>query len=401
MEYRIKEEVVSSIMMIALMYRDVDYSRSKAMFVKQLSLENYRNIQSLHLETDAPVNIIIGPNAQGKTNILESIFVLALTKSHRTSKDKELIAWNAESARIIGEIHKKYGTNKLDLQINMRGKTAKVNGLEQRKLSGFIGSLNVVMFAPEDLEIVKGSPGVRRRFMDMELGQVHPAYLHHLLQYQKIVIQKNTSIKKMNIHNEADQVMMDVWNDQLVEHGVRIMKNRQSFIHKLQKWAEHIHQGITNGKEKLRIVYRPSFEAEDYQDETVLINQFMIKLSQVREQEQRRGICLIGPHRDDLEFYINDKEVMAYGSQGQQRTTALSLKLAELELIREEVGEYPVLLLDDVLSELDQFRQTQLIETFQDKVQTFITTTGIESINASKLTRAKLFHVQDGQVRAQ
>jgi len=371
------------------------------MFVKQLSLEHYRNIDRLQLQTDAPVNIIIGPNAQGKTNIIESIFVLALTKSHRTHKDKEMIGWHAESARVIGEIEKKYGTSKLDLQINARGKTAKINGLEQRKLSEFIGSLNVVMFAPEDLEIVKGSPGVRRRFMDMELGQVLPSYLHHLLKYQKIVLQKNSSIKKMNVHDDAHQVMMDVWNQQLVEHGVRIMKNRQSFINKLQKWAEQIHSGITNGKENIRIVYRPSFECEDFEDETVLINQFMIKLSQVKEQEQRRGVCLVGPHRDDLEFYINGKEVLAYGSQGQQRTTALSLKLAELELMREEVGEYPVLLLDDVLSELDQFRQTQLIETFQDKVQTFITTTGIESINATKLIRAKLFHVQDGQVRAE
>ncbi len=371
------------------------------MFVKQLSLEHYRNIERLQLQTDAPVNIIIGPNAQGKTNILESIFVLALTKSHRTHKDKELINWNAESARVLGEVDKKYGTTKLDLQINSRGKTARINGLEQRKLSGFIGSLNVVMFAPEDLEIVKGSPGVRRRFMDMELGQVHPSYLHHLLQYQKIVLQKNSAIKKMDVHNQAHQVMMDVWNQQLVEHGVRIIKIRQSFINKLQRWAEQIHSGITNGKENIRIEYRPSFECEDFQDETVLINQFMIKLSQVREQELRRGICLIGPHRDDLAFYINDKEVLAYGSQGQQRTTALSLKLAELELMCEEVGEYPVLLLDDVLSELDQFRQTQLIETFQDKVQTFITTTGIESINASKLTRAKLFHVLDGQVKVQ
>jgi DNA replication and repair protein RecF len=368
------------------------------MFIKHLKLEHYRNINHLELNTDAPVNIIIGPNAQGKTNILESIFVLALTKSHRTPRDKELIRWDAETARIIGEIDKKYGTSKLDLQINTRGKTAKLNGLEQRKLSGFIGSMNVVMFAPEDLEIVKGAPAVRRRFMDMELGQVHPAYLHHLLQYQKIVIQKNSAIKKINLYDKDHQVMIDVWNQQLVEHGVKIMKNRQNFIKKLQKWAEQIHSGITNSKEKIRIVYRPSFDCEEFQDETVLINQFMIKLSQVREQEQRRGVCLIGPHRDDMEFYINGKEVLAYGSQGQQRTTALSLKLAELELMREEVGEYPILLLDDVLSELDQYRQTQLIETFQDKVQTFITTTVIESINPAKLIQAQLFHVQEGQV---
>jgi len=367
-------------------------------FVKTLKLEHYRNIERLSLTTDARVNILIGANAQGKTNILESMLVLALTKSHRTSKDKELIRFGENGAKLAADVEKKYGDARLDLQITGKGKTAKVNGLEQRKLSGFIGSLNVVMFAPEDLEIVKGSPAVRRRFMDMEIGQVHPSYLHHLAQYQKIVLQKNNLLKNGGAHSDSRDVMLDVWNEQLAANGVKIMKSRQSFIQKVQHWAEMIHSSITNGKENIRIMYKPSFESEDFQDDSVVINQFMIKLSQVKEQEQRRGTCLVGPHRDDLAFYINDKEAHAYGSQGQQRTAALSLKLAELELIREEVGEYPVLLLDDVLSELDRYRQTQLIETFQGKVQTFITTTGIESIESRSLHEARLFHVHSGEV---
>ncbi|QAY67489.1 DNA replication/repair protein RecF [Paenibacillus protaetiae] len=367
------------------------------MFLKQIHLQNYRNYSQLELQTDNQVNLFVGPNAQGKTNLLESIFVLALTKSHRTSKDKELIGWQADAARIHGEVDKRYGAVKLDLSLSTQGKRAKINGLEQRKLSDFVGSLNVVMFAPEDLEIVKGTPGVRRRFLDMEIGQVQPGYLHTLQQYAKVLVQRNNYLKTAG-SGSFQQAMMDVWNMQLAEHGVKIMKKRKHFIHKLQGWAEQIHSGITAGLEQLVIEYRPSFDAGSSEDETVLFEQFMLKLSQVKDQEVRRGMTLAGPHRDDLAFYINGKEAHVYGSQGQQRTTALSLKLAEIELIREEIGEYPLLLLDDVLSELDQHRQTQLIETFQSKVQTFITTTGIESVNIAKLHDAGIYHVREGQV---
>lgn len=367
------------------------------MFLTGIQLQNYRNYSELDLQTPNKVNVFLGPNAQGKTNLLEAIFVLALTKSHRTSKDKELIGWQADSARIAGEVDKKYGSAKLDLLFSAQGKKAKINGLEQRKLSDFIGSLNVVMFAPEDLEIVKGTPGVRRRFLDMEIGQVQPGYLYTLQQYGKVLQQRNNFLKA-SYPGGANQTMLDVWNMQLAEHGVKIMKKRKHFIHKLQTFAEQIHAGITNGAEQLTIEYRPSFDTDALQDETVLFDQFMIKLTQVKEQEIRRGVTLVGPHRDDLAFFINGKEAQTFGSQGQQRTTALSLKLAEIELINEEIGEYPLLLLDDVLSELDQKRQTQLIETFQSKVQTFITTTSLDSVNVSKLQDTGIYHVQDGRV---
>jgi len=365
--------------------------------LNRLELHRYRNYEHVELKTEGRVNIFIGPNAQGKTNLLEAIFVLALTKSHRTSKDKELIGWQAEEARIVGEADRKYGSVKLELAYSHQGKKAKINGLEQRKLSDYVGTFNVVMFAPEDLEIVKGTPGIRRRFLDMEIGQVQPGYLHTLQQYGKVLQQRNNYLKTAS-PGGPKQAMLDVWDTQLAEHGVKIMKRRQSFIQKLQKWAESIHAGITAGNEALTVQYRPSFEAAGAEEETVLFEQFMIKLSQVRDQELRRGITLVGPHRDDLAFYINGKEAQVFGSQGQQRTTALSLKLAEIELIHEEIGEYPVLLLDDVLSELDRSRQTQLIETFQSKVQTFITTTGLESVDIGKLQDASLFHVKDGTV---
>ncbi|SHE13776.1 recombination protein F [Chlamydia abortus] len=369
------------------------------MFLNRLAIKNYRNYDEIELNTDHKVNIFIGPNAQGKTNLLEAIYVLALSKSHRTHHDKQLIRWNEPYAQLYAEVDKKYGLCKLSLSVTPQGKKAKINGLEQKKLSDFIGTLNVVMFAPEDLEIVKGAPGIRRRFLDMEIGQVHPGYLYEMTQYQKVLNQRNNYLKQLPGFPAAKDPMLEIWNEQLAQYGSKIIKKRQSFLKKLQKWAEYIHSGITNDLEKLRVEYRPSIETGDPEEETILFERFMIKLKQMKDQEIRRGTTLVGPHRDDMMFFINDKEVQVYGSQGQQRTAALSLKLAELELIHEELGEYPVLLLDDVLSELDPYRQTQLIETFQDKVQTFITTTALDSVNMDKLSDAAIYHVKNGSVQ--
>lgn len=367
------------------------------MFLTSIQLQNYRNYEQITLDTGHQVNLFIGQNAQGKTNLLEAIFVLALTKSHRTSKDKELIGWNAAAAHIQAQVKKKYGEVSLGLSFSAQGKKARINGLEQRKLSDFVGTLNVVMFAPEDLEIVKGTPGVRRRFLDMEIGQVQPGYLHTLQQYHKVLVQRNNYLKSA-YNKPVQQDLLEIWNMQLAEYGVKIMKKRETFIYKLQRWAQSIHAGITAGAEQLQISYRPSLDAPEGQDESVLFNQFMIKLSQMKDQELRRGVTLVGPHRDDLAFHINGKEAQVFGSQGQQRTTALSLKLAEIELIHEEIGEYPLLLLDDVLSELDRNRQTQLIETFQGKVQTFITATGVETVDLGKLQDVGIYQVSGGQV---
>ncbi|XID91741.1 DNA replication/repair protein RecF [Paenibacillaceae bacterium WGS1546] len=370
------------------------------MQLNSLELQGYRNYDALKLSTEGGVNIFIGPNAQGKTNLLEAIHVLSLTKSHRTSKDKELIGWNQSAAVLRAQMTRRIGDVGLELRLSAQGKKAKVNGLEQRKLSGFVGTLNVVLFAPEDLDIVKGAPGVRRRFMDMEIGQVHPGYLHDMQQYQKILQQRNNYLKSTDIRRASPE-MLDVWNEQLAMSGVKMMQKRKNFIIHLQRWAEKIHAGITGGSERLTVEYKPSFgtaSGMDNQDQTSLFGQFMIKLTQGKEQEFRRGMTLTGPHRDDLSFSINGKDVQSFGSQGQQRTAALSLKLAELELMHEEIGEYPLLLLDDVLSELDQNRQTQLIETFQSRVQTFITTTGLESVNMGRLKDASIYHVRDGQL---
>jgi len=365
------------------------------LFLKQMTVRHYRNYEQLELKADPSVNIFVGPNAQGKTNLLEAIYALALTKSHRTAHDKELIGWNRDSAYISAEIERKYGSCLLELTISNKGKKAKLNGLEQKKLSQFVGTMNVVMFAPEDLAIVKGNPAVRRKFMDMEIGQAHPGYWYDLSQYQKVLQQRNNMLKGPHA---PDPNMLAVWDEQLAAYGVKMMKKRQSFIKKLQVWAERLHAGITNGTEQLRIDYVPSLETDEETDEAVAFERFMVKLTKIRDQELRRGTTLVGPHRDDLLFFINGKEVQTYGSQGQQRTTALSLKLAELELMMEETGEYPLLLLDDVLSELDSDRQTKLIRTFQNKIQTFITTTGLESVHWDELSGASVFQIRGGDV---
>lgn len=366
------------------------------MKLNQISLKGYRNYEDLELATPESVVLFVGPNAQGKTNLLEAIYVLTLTKSHRTSKDKELIRWGSESAHLSANMERRQGSCKLDLTINQNGKKAKLNGLEQRKLSGYVGTLNAVLFAPEDLEIVKGAPGIRRRFLDMEIGQVEPTYLYDLQQYQKALQHRNHLLRDGVGKNTT---LLEVWDQQLADFGSKITIKRQQFIHKLQKWAEQIHSGITDGKEQLVIRYIPSIEvAAEVEQHSILFERFMVKLKDMKDQEMRRGVTLIGPHRDDLQFDINGRDAQSFGSQGQQRTTALSLKLAEIELIREEVGEYPLLLLDDVLSELDQARQTQLIETFQGKVQTFITTTGIESIDRTKIQQAAIYYVNNGIV---
>ena len=369
------------------------------MFIKQLQLKNYRNYKELDISFDDKVNVIIGENAQGKTNLLESIYLLAFTKSYRTTNDRELILWNEEFAKITGIIEKKNNQKlPLELIIHKNGKKAKLNHLEQKKLSNYIGSLNVVMFAPEDLSLVKGSPQVRRKFIDMELGQIEPVYIYHLGQYQKILKQRNHLLKQLQLQHNPDTTFLQVLTDSLVKHAAIIVKKRLNFLQMLRKWATPIHYQISRELENLTIEYIASVEVLEDDDEEKLEDKYLAAFSEIEMNEIKRGSTLIGPHRDDLTFYINEKDVKLFGSQGQQRTTALSLKLAEIDLIHEKIGEYPILLLDDVLSELDDFRQSHLLSTIQGKVQTFVSTTSVDGINHDTLKQASIYSVKNGQI---
>ncbi|MBP1949469.1 DNA replication/repair protein RecF [Virgibacillus litoralis] len=368
------------------------------MHIEQLQLKNYRNYDQLDISFDDKINVIIGENAQGKTNLMEAIYVLAFTKSHRTPREKELIQWEQEYARIEGRVTKRKQSFPLEIILSTKGKKAKLNRIEQKKLSDYIGALNVVMFAPEDLTLVKGPPQIRRRFIDMELGQIQPRYIYHLGQYQKILKQRNHLLKQMQRREKQDRTMLHVLTEQLIEHAATLLERRFVFLELLRKWATPIHYGISRELEKLEIKYASTIEVSEAANKEKIDSIYTNKFHEIQEKEIERGTTLIGPHRDDLVFHVNNKDVQTFGSQGQQRTTALSVKLAEIELIYNEVGEYPILLLDDVLSELDDHRQSHLLNTIQGKVQTFVSTTSVDGINHETLREAELFHVNNGTV---
>ena len=368
------------------------------MFIKQLQLKNYRNYEELEISFEDKVNVILGENAQGKTNVMESIYVLAMAKSHRTSNDKELIRWDKEYAKIEGRVEKDHGSMPMQLVISKKGKKAKCNHIEQQKLSQYVGNMNVVMFAPEDLNLVKGSPQVRRRFIDMEIGQVSPVYLHDISQYQKILQQRNHYLKLLQLKKQTDETMLEILTEQFIQTAAKIVAKRFEFLRLLENWAMPVHEGISRGLETLKIEYKASADVSEEQDLSKMIKGYEDKFAKVKIREVERGVTLFGPHRDDLVFFVNGRDVQTFGSQGQQRTTALSLKLAEIELIHSEIGEYPILLLDDVLSELDDFRQSHLLNTIQGKVQTFVTTTSVEGIDHQTLKEAAAFSVEAGKM---
>ncbi len=371
----------------------------KRMFIEQLHIKNYRNYEQLEVQFENKVNVIIGENAQGKTNVMESIYVLAMAKSHRTTNDKDLIRWDTEYAKIEGRIKKRYGSLPMELIISKKGKKAKYNHIEQKKLSQYVGNMNVVMFAPEDLNLVKGSPQIRRRFIDMEIGQISPVYLHEVGQLNKILKQRNHYLKQLQIKKQTDKTMLDILTEQFIQSATKVLIKRFEFLHLLQNRATPIHEGISRELEELKIRYKPSVEVSEDQDLSKIINIYENKYNQVKQREIDRGITLFGPQRDDLLFFVNGRDVQTFGSQGQQRTTALSIKLAEIELIHDEIGEYPILLLDDVLSELDHFRQSHLLNTIQGKVQTFVTTTSVEGIDHQTLREASTFFVREGNLK--
>jgi len=365
-----------------------------------LQLQNFRNYDHLALKFTKNLIIFLGENAQGKTNILESIFVLAMTRSHRTTNEQELIQWESNQAAIKGSVDKIHGKVPLELFLTKKGRKTKVNHIEQKKLSSYIGQLNVILFAPEDLSLVKGSPQLRRKFLDMEIGQIDPVYLYDLVQYQKVLKQRNQYLKQLAEKKQTDELYLDILTEQLLDFGSKVLLARQKFVKRLEHWANQLHQKISHSKEYLQIEYVSSIDISGNTLEE-LRTAFSEELEKVKSKERFRQVTLAGPHRDDLIFLINDKNVQTYGSQGQQRTTALSVKLAEIDLMKEETGEYPVLLLDDVMSELDDARQLHLLETIEGKVQTFLTTTTLEHVKDKMTVEPEIFYVKQGQLEGE
>jgi DNA replication and repair protein RecF len=369
------------------------------MRLNKIEVQHYRNYDQLTLDFPKTLNIFLGENAQGKTNLLESIYVLAMTRSHRTSNEKELIRWDAEAAKISGVIEKKSGTVPLEILISNKGRKTKVNHIEQKRLSSYIGQLNVILFAPEDLSLVKGSPQLRRKFIDMELGQVNPIYLYDLVQYQSVLKQRNQYLKQLAEKKQTDTIYLDILTEQLAEFGSKVLYARLEFIKKLEYWANVLHKKISHEKEELAIEYFSSIPLNKTEFSLEAIHkQLLQSLLDSRKRELFKANTFLGPHRDDLIFNVNGQNVQTYGSQGQQRTTALSVKLAEIDLMHSETGEYPVLLLDDVMSELDNERQLHLLETIEGKVQTFLTTTSLDHLNNKLTVEPDIFNVHQGEI---
>lgn len=359
------------------------------MFIKRLQMLNYRNYNVLDINLGPHVNVFMGDNAQGKTNILEGIYYCAFARSHRTSKDRELINWNADNALLSVSVGKERLDKRIDISILKDGKKAiQINKIKIKKIGELFGNFNVVMFSPEDLKIIKDSPGVRRKFIDMELCQLNPKYYYNLVQYNKVLNERNSILRNRSINKD----ILDVYDMQLVEFGYNIIMERLEYIKKLNKYSDKIHSDITSGKEKIEFKYTSTIK-----DLENIKENFYSLLEKNRVRDSERGITTVGPHRDDFIVLINDIDTKSYGSQGQQRTAVLTIKFSSLKIIKELTGEHPVLLLDDVLSELDFSRKRYILSTIGD-IQTIITCTGIEDLYEYLDDKSKVFKVKDGEI---
>lgn len=355
------------------------------MYIEKIVLKNYRNIKELTLCPHKSTSVLFGDNAQGKTNILESIYYCATGRSHRTNNDRELVAFGEDFGYIKLFIRDDYGrSDRIDISIRSNGrKGIGINGISVKRMGELLGTLNVVMFCPENLQLIKSGPGERRRFMDMELCQIDKIYYFNLKQYYKVLKQRNNLLKKIKKPDD----MLDIFDMQLVEYGSKLIGQRAGFIEKISKTSGDIHSKITDGREELSLEYKPNTLPEN----------FYKKLEQNREKDIYYGSTSAGIQKDDVNFYINGVNAREFGSQGQQRTACLSVKMAEIELIKQEKNHCPVLLLDDVLSELDKQRQSYLINNIAD-VQTIVTSTGVDENIKSICSDGKIFYVKSGEV---
>lgn len=357
------------------------------MIIKSIELKNFRNYEELNISFDDGTNILYGDNAQGKTNILESAYMSGTTKSHKGSKDKEMIRFGEAESHIRTIVVRQGKEYQIDMHLKQnRSKGIAINRVPIKRASELFGILNIVFFSPEDLNIIKNGPAERRRFLDSELCQLDKIYLADLTNYNKILGQRNKLLKDMVYRPDLSDTL-PVWDMQLVETGKRIIRRRMQFIEELGGIVHDIHYRISGEKEELDLSYEPNIEDIFFEDE----------LSRAREKDRKLCQTTVGPHRDDLSFSIGGVDIRKFGSQGQQRTSALSLKLSEIELVKRSIHDAPVLLLDDVLSELDSNRQNYLLNNIYD-TQTIITCTGLDEFVRNRFHINKVFEVVSGHV---
>ncbi len=359
------------------------------MHIESLELNNFRNYESLSISFDEKTNILHGDNAQGKTNVLEAIYIAGTSKSHKGSKEKEIIRFGQDEAHIKMVVGKNGCSDRIDMHLKKnKSKGIAINGVAIKKASELFGIVNIVFFSPEDLNIIKNGPSERRKFVDSELCQLDKIYLNNLVNYTKILNQRNKLLKDIGFSmSKSLMSTLDIWDSQLAKFGKLIIERRTSFIEELNGIIRDIHSNLSGNKEILSIQYEP--------DETIENLEESIRNS--RERDLKLRYTTVGPHKDDMGFYINDIDIRKFGSQGQQRTSALSLKLSEIELVKKLINDTPVLLLDDVLSELDSNRQNHLLNSLGN-IQTIITCTGVDEFVKNRFNINRTFEVVNGEI---
>jgi DNA replication and repair protein RecF len=371
------------------------------MYLKTLHLRQFRNYQDQRVDFSAPKTILVGNNAQGKSNLLEAVELLATLKSHRVGRDRDLVLEGASAGQITATLERKYGVADLALTVRTQGRrTVALNQENLKRQLDFLGVLNAVEFSSLDLDLVRGAPERRRSWVDALLIQIEPIYAHILQQYHQVLKQRNALLKEIKNQESLSKnqdAQLTLWDVQLATTGSRVTRRRARVLQRLAPLAQNWHASISGKTEVLEVKYAPNVSLEDDDPEKVQ-QAFLDKIQQRRLPEQIHGTSLVGSHRDEVEFIINQTPARAYGSQGQQRTLVLALKLAELKLIEEVVGESPLLLLDDVLAELDPLRQNQLLDAIQDRFQTLITTTHLGSFDADWLKSSQILSVQAGKI---
>ena len=366
------------------------------MYLSKIELSHYRNYKKEKVKFCDKVNIFIGNNAQGKTNILESIYILALTKSHRVGFENNIIEDGEQACKIKGSLRDGPSLKDLEILINLEKKKVSINNKEIKKIADYISNMNVIMFCPNDLDIVKGSPQGRRNLLNIEISQLYPLYINYLNEYNKILKNRNEYLKQLSMDNSKDRRYLDILDEELVERGTYIYQYRKKYLDYINEHIKDVYNSII-GIRNIDIKYDNNLDLDDFSRDNIK-KKFMKKLNSNYKREVMQGMTLFGPHRDDFIFYIDGKDLKYYGSQGQQRVAIIAFKLTEVSLFNEELGKNPILLLDDIFSELDIKKRNQIIKNIPNNIQTIITTTDLKNIQKRVLKDAKVFIVDKGKV---
>ena len=361
------------------------------MIIKNLELYNFRNYDKLNIQFSKKINIIYGQNAQGKTNILEAIYTLLLTKSHRLNSGNNLIKKNESFTKLIGYFENGKLDNVLNLVIDDKGKHLQKNNNDIKKINDYINEANILIFYPEDLNLIKGSPGDRRRYLNIELCQLYKDYVILISDYNKLLKMRNDCLKKMKLGINIDLSYFNILTSYFIERAIKIYKIRKEFFDNLNSYCEQIYKKISK-YEHFKIVYKPNNEIDD---KDLLLNEF----KKIYDDEVKYGMTMIGPHKDDYEFYLDNNNLKETGSQGQQRMAILTFKLSEINIFEQMKKDKPILLLDDVFSELDDMKKNLFLNYINDGMQVIITTTDLKNIKKEILCKAKLFEIENGMVK--